>query len=98
MIKNYLLASTVLAGVLSLAIPASAVTVSGVAPKFQPAVSYSADSTLLIQVKGSKGAKSDATGKKGKGKGAGGSDDDDDQGDDSDDQGDDDQGDDGDSQ
>ena len=96
MIK-YLLASTVLAGVLSLAIPASAVTVGGAAPVLQSAVSYStSDSTLLIQVKGSKGAKSDAKGKKGKG--AGGSDDDDDQGDDNDDQGDDDQGDDGDSQ
>ena len=94
MIKHCLLASTILAGALALSVPASAVTLGGVAPKFQPAVSDSAsDSALLIQVKGSKGAKSSASGKKGKG--ASGGDDDDDQGDDNDDQGDDDQGDDG---
>ena len=97
MIKNCLLASTILAGVLALSIPASAVTVGGVAAfKLQPTVSDSmSDSKLLIQIRGTK------SGSRAKGKGKGGDDvddddDDDDQGDDSDDQGedDDDQGDD----
>jgi hypothetical protein len=98
MIKKCLLVSTILAGALTLSIPASAVTIGGGAVvKLQPIVSDStSDSTLLIQVRGSKETKSGA---KGKGKGGGDvddDDDDDDQGDDNDDQGedDDDQGDD----
>jgi hypothetical protein len=87
MIKHYLLASTILAGALVLSLPASAITIGGAALKSQPAVSGSAsDSTLLIQVKGTRGGK----GGHAKGKGGGGDDgDDDDQGDDNDDQGDD---------
>jgi len=82
MMKHYLLASTVLAGILAVSLPASAVTIGGAALKSQPAVSDStSDSTLLVQIKGARGSK---------GGHAKGNDDDDDQGDDNDDQGEDD--------
>jgi hypothetical protein len=96
MMKHCLLASTILAGVLALSVPASAITVGGAALKSQSAINGPAlDPTLLIQVrgKGGKGGKNHGARSKNNSGADDGDDNDDDQGDDNDDQGDDDQGD-----
>ena len=78
MVKYFLLASTILAGAIGLALPASAATIGAEAAKFNPAVidSTSDNSKLLVQVDDDQGEDNDDQG-----------DDNDDQGGDNDDQG-----------